>query len=64
MQNPSVGRIVHYRRDEKVCAAIITYVWSTTTVSLAVFTPTGETLTPTSVTLGDGDRQWSWPPRV
>lgn len=36
-QTPSIGRIVHTRFDNQICAALITYVGEDGTVNLAVF---------------------------
>lgn len=36
-QTPSIGRLVHTRYDNQICAAIITYVGDDGAVNLAVF---------------------------
>lgn len=79
VQKPSVGRIVHYRPafDDKMNSetksqpypAIITHVWGDECVNLSVFQDgsyplAGSSLAQTSVSKGEGDRSWSWPPRV
>lgn len=77
MQKPTVGRIVHYRSDRpqdpkgQPYPAVITHVWSDECVNLHVLgdgsfplvRQTPPHAMPTSVTLGDGPGQWSWPPR-
>lgn len=86
-QQPTVGRIVHYRLSEQDAQQItdrrrdagvfgnpvpagdtypmvIVRVWSTTLVNGQVLLDGPDTLWVTSVTLGDGPRTWSWPPRV
>ncbi len=68
---PTVGRIVHYHanreRKGQPYPAIITHVWSRDCVNLKVLTDGSfpvEYCTPTSVLLGTGDGQWSWPERT
>ena len=86
-QQPTVGRIVHYRLSEQDAEQItnrrrdagavgnsvragdtypmvIVGVWSPTLVNGQVVLDGPDTLWVTSVTLGDGPRTWSWPPRV
>lgn len=46
-----------------VFPAIIVRVWPTS-VQLQVFLDGNDTFWATSVSEGDGERQWSWPPRV
>jgi hypothetical protein len=72
-QAPTVGRIVLYRPGSfdppelqhnlpEVLPAIITRVWSDTCVNLKVFTDgSAAVVSKTSVVLGDGAGQWSWP---
>jgi hypothetical protein len=43
--------------------AIVVRTWPTS-VQLQVFLDGPDTYWATSVSEGDGDRQWSWPPRV
>lgn len=78
MQKPSLGRIVHVPMDPKtnngaaVAPAIITRVWSDTTVNLRVLADGDYTVWRTSSTfaedLADLDQAhhnyWTWPPRV
>jgi hypothetical protein len=64
-QKPSIGRIVHFKRGDVACAAIVTRVWSDTMVNLTVFDPDGgPDVKFTSSRYGTGDTEWSWPPRV
>lgn len=58
---PSVGRIVHYGPGRY--AAIITAVWSDTSVNVTVFDPSGTVYPKSSLLLGAEDG-WSWPERV
>lgn len=68
---PSIGRIVIYHFSEnqrelsnnyqKDAPAVITAVWSDTCVNLKVLTDGVHDIWVTSVTNGEGDRQWSWP---
>jgi hypothetical protein len=49
--------------------AVVTHVWGDTTVNLSIgqdgtFPLLANALIQTSVTLGDGEGEWSWPPRV
>lgn len=81
MPKPSVGRIVLTAIDPamnngaKVAPAIITRVWSDTTVNLRVIADSENLLWRTSVTytpdldaLASGDlnplHHWTWPPRA
>lgn len=70
---PTVGRIVHFRFPEleqgtnnhgPLAPAIITRVWSDTCVNLKVIADGPADIWKTSVIQGDGDAQWSWPPRT
>lgn len=72
---PSIGRIVIYKvssedktgvghNNAEAVPAVIVRVWSDTCVNLHVLTDGPNTLWKTSVSLGDGPSQWSWPPRV
>lgn len=73
-QQPSVGRIVHYRRKDdregkgQPYAAIITHVLNPTVVNLRIFDDglytLNENALSTSVKQGTGPGQWSWPPKV
>lgn len=64
-QKPSIGRIVHYRDEQgTTCAAIITTVWTDTCVNLTVFPNGAPPVCRSSMLLGDGHGQWSWPPRI
>lgn len=69
MQQPSVGRIVHYVDldiNEEPIAALITKVDDLGAVDLTVFPPGGAPLFREDVQHDeDGpDRTWHWPPRV
>lgn len=69
---PSIGRIVHFVQNQVHYAAIITKVWSDTTVNLHVFPNGSNTITPgaqnlaCSVTLSaptsccGAVKEWSW----
>ena len=71
---PSIGRIVIFHCDENQkksinnfqndAPAIITAVWGEECVNLKILLDGTENLWFTSVTLGTGERQWSWPERV
>jgi hypothetical protein len=71
MQEPSLGRIVHYKSygtpngeyESEPRAAMITKVHGDDVVDIAVFNPTGIFFT-RNVTCGEDSGQWSWPPRV
>lgn len=67
---PTIGRIVHYhvgKEGSDVRPAIITHVWETS-VNLVIFNDgsyePGQTIPMhrTSVTEGNDEGQWSWPP--
>jgi hypothetical protein len=68
---PTIGRIVLYHCTEEeqkslnnhhtVAPAIITAVWSETTVNLKVLTDGNFNLWKTSVSLGDNSYNWNWP---
>lgn len=67
---PSIGRIVIYHCDESKkqmnnndidAPAIITAVWSEQCVNLKVLLDGPEILWMTSVMMGIGDNEWSWP---
>lgn len=68
---PTVGRIVHFHDQSngkgQPYPAIVTHVWSDDCVNLYVIGdgsfPTSLGLQ-TSVLLGNGPGQWSWPERV
>lgn len=47
-----------------VLPAIVTAVWSPTTVNLQVFLDGELSIWVTSATEGDGPRQWFWPPQI
>jgi hypothetical protein len=71
---PSLGRIVLFRSHDSNGAsehpAMITRVWSDTTVNLTVFPDNSLPFAITSVGLnedmkqGEQHRAWRWPPRV
>lgn len=75
---PSVGRIVHYvshgspvqpdgtqAHESKCRAAIITEVWSDTTVNLAVLNPTGMFFNSSEYDeTGTEGGSWHWPERT
>ena len=68
---PSVGRIVHYNdgvppagEASRWLAAIITYVHNETMINATVFDENGIVSARTSISLGEGENQWRWPPRV
>lgn len=72
-QKPSVGRIVLFRSElangVTEHAAMVTRVWSDTTVNLTVFLDGGAVIAPTSVTLDENmestnKHAWRWPPRI
>jgi hypothetical protein len=46
IQKPSIGRIVHFVQNGVHYAAIVTKVWSDTTVNLHVFGNMSDTITP------------------
>jgi len=67
---PQIGRMVIYHCDEnqvkennyqKDAPAVITAVWGDECVNLKVLTDGQAIVWLTSVTLGTGERQWSWP---
>jgi hypothetical protein len=66
---PTVARIVHYKQEDEMHAAVITKVWSETTVDLAVFESRPKEFPTTvfamkgisSATLGTSNGTWSWP---
>jgi hypothetical protein len=73
LPKPSVGRIVlfHFQASDAnlnngllVAPAIITAVWSDTCVNLKVLADNPHDQWKTSMSLGEGPGQWSWPPRV
>lgn len=64
VMKPSVGRIVHLRQGDATLAAVVSKVWSDTTVNLAFFTEDGSCSPRTSVIFGTEDGRWSWPPRA
>ena len=76
MVKPSLGRVVLLRLDDylvkqvssvqhdRMAPAVITKVWTDTCVNLKVLVDGQENLWVTSVTQGDAERQWQWPPRV
>jgi hypothetical protein len=47
-----------------VFPGIVVRVWNVGSVQLQVFLDGNDTFWATSVTLGDGERNWSWPPRA
>lgn len=60
---PSIGRIVIWTSNaDQIFPAIITQVWSDTTVNLGVFAH--NYFEQTSVLFGEGRNQWHWPVRV
>lgn len=63
-KRPSVGRIVHY--GPRHLAAIITAVWSDTSVNVTVFDPSGTVYPKSSLVLDSEDEnmRWSWPEYV
>lgn len=61
---PSIGRIVHYNYNDRIYPAVITTVWNDTCVNLTIFTEDTVAMVKTSVVLGTGADQWSWPERV
>ena len=72
-QKPSLGRIVLFRGQFSNSAnehpAIITRVWSDTTVNLTVFLDASTAVVKTSVVLDEdmnsgAQYSWRWPPRV
>jgi hypothetical protein len=72
-QKPSIGRIVIFTFPEvqnfqnnntNKAPAIIVNVWSDKCVNLKVLTDGVHDHWVTSVTKGDGPREWNWPPRV
>lgn len=61
---PTVSRIVHYTDTNGVdTAAIVTKVWSDTTVNLTLFPDyhTADALRVESVSEGSGPGTWHWP---
>ncbi len=76
MQQPSIGRTVHYRytEDEEqggdggISPAVITEVYDPRMVKLTVFAPDGTTHRESSIILVESDTndvgQCFWPPRV
>lgn len=63
---PTIGRIVHYTDAEGVdTAAIVTHVWSPTTVNLTLFPDyhTADALRVQSANEGSGPGTWHWPER-
>ncbi|RUT48568.1 hypothetical protein EJP82_01090 [Paenibacillus anaericanus] len=66
MQEPTIGRIVHYFMSEtgSVRAAIIVKVNDDDTVNLAAWTRDGVQLPVVGVKQGSEYGQWNWPPRV
>lgn len=77
-QKPTVGRIVHYKvsahdslavksngiRQEDILPAVIVRVWNDAGVNIKILCDGPIDCWKTSVTMGDGEGQWSWPPRV
>lgn len=74
---PTVGRIVNFKLPDypagarsigDVRGAVVTRVWSDTCVNLRVFTDgendQGQSEYHTSVCMGEGNGQWSWPVRT
>lgn len=71
---PSIGRIVIYKFSDyekcshtngaDECPAVIVGVWSETCVNLKLLTDGPGVPWVTSITQGDGQRQWHWPERV
>lgn len=66
MQNPTVGRIVHFRatQDANPEAALIVNVHDSTTITCVVWNTGGTARTETRVAQGDGAGEWNWPARV
>jgi hypothetical protein len=71
MQKPSLGRIVLFHELGKEPApAIVTRVWTDTTVNITVFRDAIDSQPRTSVEYADPENPagrsefWSWPPRV
>lgn len=63
-QKPSLGRVVLLNVGGVMLAARVCKVWSEETINVAFDTENGEHGSRTSVTMGDGDGKWMWPPRV
>ncbi|MBZ4373235.1 hypothetical protein [Corallococcus sp. AS-1-6] len=67
-QKPSVGRAVHYQRDEVVCAADITAVNDDGTMELLVKPPRFLPFTASNVSQAPTEApeagKWNWMPRV
>lgn len=70
---PTIGRIVifHFPEHEKNfnngqvdAPAVITAVWSETCVNLKILSDGPFDLWKTSVSMGDGAYNWSWPVKV
>lgn len=71
MQEPTVGRIVHYHHqftpiDVTPLAAIVTAVTSAGRAWLVVFLPAGGTMDKINVEFSSEPKAnyWSWPPRA
>ena len=64
-QAPTIGRIVHYKDDGQVFPAIVTAVNPDDKQCVDLMLFTKYACTPRcDVITGDGNGQWSWPPRV
>lgn len=60
---PAICRMVIYHTEGGDYPAVITKVHSDTLVNLNIFHDTGGLVVRTSIALGAGIGQWSWPPR-
>ncbi|WP_270167507.1 hypothetical protein [Paenibacillus sp. SYP-B4298] len=63
--NPTKGRVVYYRENGEEYAARVAFVNEDGTVNLAVDAHHGaSSFGRQSISQGDADGQWYWPPRV
>ncbi len=64
MQNPSVGRIVHFNNGGTMEASLVVGVNGAESVNLVSWNAGGTATTRTSIALGTEPGTWQWPAKV